>query len=520
MYIFIRILIFAMISCSLFIRLDFMDYSNRNIDFYVVIFGIATIVLLTALNFNNCNKNDRANHRFITICTFFSLLLSIVGIFQYLNITGIPNGVFRITGCFDNPSGFGLGISLLFPISVFPLYQNKASTKFEYILSLTAGVCSCLVAILSSSRCTLLSCIIVLIYMLLDTGSKYRNKFYNYSLLFVIGISLVLVYELILKSDSLRGRLLIWSVCYEMFKDHPLLGFGYGGFDANYMIYQSNFLSIHPSESYAILADNVRHPMNEFIKILINYGIIGLSTISICVIFVLKSAICNNKNNRLIIVSELIVLIVFSTFSYPFHYTISWIFCIGIVLFELKYILKFAAMRFLLIILVVITFVTTTEDLRNHIKWMNAIECTTLGKTNTAIGMYKKLLPKMRHNFMFIYDYSALLFFAGMHDDCNKVSSYAEAIRKDYDLSMLRADNYRYSGQFDNALKTYEIAAKMIPCRFVPLECMLDLYIESEQEDKAFDIAKRIVCKRPKITSDRISCIKAKANQYIKQQEI
>ena len=80
-----------------------------------------------------------------------------------------------------------------------------------------------------------------------------------------------------MKKDSADGRLLIWQSCINMVKDSPWMGHGLGSFEAHYMDYQAEYFRIYGQQNrYAMLADNVKHPFNEYMGILLNFGIIGL----------------------------------------------------------------------------------------------------------------------------------------------------------------------------------------------------------------------------------------------------
>jgi tetratricopeptide (TPR) repeat protein len=81
-----------------------------------------------------------------------------------------------------------------------------------------------------------------------------------------------------LKKDSADGRLLIWRCSWEMIKENPVkgLGYGQGGFKAHYMNYQAKYFEAHPDSKQAMLADNVNRPFNEYLLLLVNYGLFGL----------------------------------------------------------------------------------------------------------------------------------------------------------------------------------------------------------------------------------------------------
>ena len=89
------------------------------------------------------------------------------------------------------------------------------------------------------------------------------------------------------KQNSANGRLLIWKVSCEMIKDKPIFGHGYGAFKVKYMDYQADYFKNNPNSIFAILADNVKHPFNEYIKIAVEFGIISLVTVVSLIMFIL-----------------------------------------------------------------------------------------------------------------------------------------------------------------------------------------------------------------------------------------
>jgi O-antigen ligase len=78
------------------------------------------------------------------------------------------------------------------------------------------------------------------------------------------------------KKDSADGRLLLWTVSTKMILEKPLTGFGVDGFKKNYLLYQGEYFKNNPDSPYADLADNATSPFNEWLKIGVEQGIIGL----------------------------------------------------------------------------------------------------------------------------------------------------------------------------------------------------------------------------------------------------
>ena len=104
----------------------------------------------------------------------------------------------------------------------------------------------------------------------------------------------------------------------------PWFGFGSGGFEAHYMDYQAQFFHRNPDSGYAILADTVQQPFNEFLRIAVDYGLGGLlGLLGMIVFLILCYQKCNSCYKDLAALS-LCSITVFSLFSYPFLYPFTW----------------------------------------------------------------------------------------------------------------------------------------------------------------------------------------------------
>ena len=80
---------------------------------------------------------------------------------------------------------------------------------------------------------------------------------------------------------------------------------------------------------------------------------------------------------------------------------------------------------------------------------------------------------------------------------------------------MLLADNYRKTGNPEKAIQVYEHASNMIPCRFLPLHLLFEIYKENDQKDMAVKIANEITDKKVKIPSGTISFIQNEAKVFL-----
>lgn len=69
-----------------------------------------------------------------------------------------------------------------------------------------------------------------------------------------------------------------------MISQKPILGYGENGFKNHYMTFQEQYFAKHHNSPYKDLADNITHPFNEYLLILTNYGILGLSILLIVIL--------------------------------------------------------------------------------------------------------------------------------------------------------------------------------------------------------------------------------------------
>ncbi|WP_321287534.1 O-antigen ligase family protein [uncultured Sunxiuqinia sp.] len=117
------------------------------------------------------------------------------------------------------------------------------------------------------------------------------------------------------KKDSANGRLLIWQVSWEMIKDKPLLGHGYRAFQAKYMDHQAIYFKNYPNSRLSILADNVKHPFNEFLKVTVEFGLGGLLLVLAFFSGIIYTGTRQKDNPKSLAFSGLSILFVLACFS-------------------------------------------------------------------------------------------------------------------------------------------------------------------------------------------------------------
>ncbi|HTO16359.1 MAG TPA: O-antigen ligase family protein [Edaphocola sp.] len=377
------------------------------------------------------------------------VLQAFYGLLQFIGKYSSNHNFFAITGSFDNPAGFAAVLSLLFPIGVYWCIKSK---RFEQRLIFFSVGLVVFLLIISGSRSGLLAVaissliIFAIEFQLLSKIQNLKNlKLYFIPTFIILFISLFFLFKW--KPDSANGRLLIWKVSTEMIKEKPLFGYGYKGFQANYMDFQAQYFQKNPQSKFKHLADNIIHPFNEFIKITVNFGICGLLLYLSLLSLILWKLFKSKHSLKSILLGCYTSFIILSSFSYPLHYAPIWLLFghLTFVLFSAwlpgKKLSLLTRIPIIGVCLLGVSFITF--KMNNELKWKDIAVKSFQGKTKLMLPNYAKLYPNMRHNELFLYNYGAELNVAGQYKESIMLLNECLSKYNDYDLQMLLADNYQ-----------------------------------------------------------------------------
>jgi O-antigen ligase len=508
------ILFFCLCAGSLFLTSPLFVNEQITPKWYWTAFCSAALLLAGIIFFFFTeNKTVAVAKAMPTICptvAILCLLQALYGLLQYFHI--VPaTGNFPITGSFDNPAGFAACLCAGFPFVLYYVFKEKTWKQY---LAIATGIIFVAAVVLSASRAGIISIIAVCLAVFFSKV-KLAVKWKRAIAIALLLISLSGLY--FLKKDSADGRLLIWRCSWEMIKDKPLFGHGSGGFKAHYMNYQASYFDAHPDSEYAMLADNAVHPFNEYLLLVINYGLTGFALLLILAWFLWKFY-RKNRENVLTRTAFLCLLsiTVFSFFSYPLKYPFVWITGISgiaIILWQAKYSLKvpkiiILSFQLILIPVIVINGAFVWQQMSAEIFWKRIASKSLVGKTEEMLPVYEQLHKQLKNNELFLYNYTAELNVAKRYDESLQTGRECERLLADYDLQMLLADNYRQLKRYGEAEKLYTKASKMCPVRFMPLYKLYQLYETKEEQEKMRRMAKMILDKPIKIQSPTILQIK------------
>lgn len=443
---------------------------------------------------------------------FFCICQALYGVLKYFE--AIPSAYYSefVIGSFDNTAGFVSCICFGFPFILY--YLRKDDFKIKII-----SVISCLIVfvtvLLSLSRCGIL-CVVLTLFIYIYKVSNKRCFLWIGLIVFAI----VIITSFCIKKDSISGRFLIWRCSLEMIKDNPIKGQGKGAFAAHYMDYQANFFQTHPNSKYLKLADNVRHPFNEYMYITIQYGILVFIIIIIFALFLFMCYWKYPSDETFACLLSLLCVSFFSCFSYPFRYPFTWIIlciCIG-KLIKSAYGCKLSILLFnrmfggILLGCSILFIAKNVQIIRAEIQW-KMVDNSIIDKKEKMLN-YNLLFSQLRYNPFFLYNYAATLYKYGENEKALMVANYCRKyFLADYDLELLRADLYKLDHAYQDAIACLEQAAYMCPSKFVPLYKLYVIYNEMGALIRRDSIAYVIQHKEVKVASPIIDEIKKKIKE-------
>lgn len=493
-------------------------YSHNMTDTFIVpkwcfTIGILLLSIVVLVIKRWCNKPFLID---VSICSYIIIascfFQALYGWGQCLKWT-FSNAIYGITGSFDNPAGFAASLvaGLPFALQSFKDIKGKILRTGIYLVAFVV----IFAIILSGSRSGVMSVVVITgIY-----GCKYISRKAKAKFMLIIGIlCIIMIGAYFLKKNSADGRLLIWRCSWEMFKDAPLLGHGIGSFRAHYMDYQANYFKLHPDSDYAMLADNVVSPFNEYLSLLLNFGLAGLLILFVIILFLLYCYRNNCRYDKQIAMLSLVGIATFSLFSYPFTYPFVWV----IVCFDIYVIVRGTftlimsmmwrkVLHVLLIIFCIIGAGRLCQRVKAEYEWKKIAYFAT----DKNLDTYDKLDSILGNDPYFLYNYSVSLFDINHLEESLKVALRCRSYWSDYDLEMLLGNIYKQREEYVLAETHYQKALLMCPCRFIPLYQMLELYQKTNDLQKLHSIAQLIIEKPVKIQSSTVRMIKFKAKKFL-----
>ena len=469
----------------------------------------STIVLIQIIAF--CLRIEGVFYQSKKIVVIPFLIAGLaVATHSMLQITGFvpsnnPNGYHVLAG-FDNPAGVISALAVSFPF-ILALANGLEAKKIKNVV-ITLVFCTVIsITVIARSRAGILAvCIIMLLWIIHVIKDMKARRILAIMVAFFVSASVV--YISFYKRGSNSGRALILGVCWDMFKDAPLLGHGLHGFRSQYMLYQAEYLDHCASRVLPMLADNITHPLNEYALVAVNFGMSGLIILMIGVVIIIRHYLGNQSEDSFVGMTVLAGIGVLSMFSYPFRYPLT---LLG-VLCALQLMYRDTIMNLckriktllgaVIVMMSVAGLVLIIPWARAQMEWGRLSDLSDYGDYNKEIlEGYHKLYPKLSKDPYFLYNYAYVLSENGEHQEAERFATESFNLMSNYDTALFLADNAKECGILDIAEEYYKLASRMCPVRFVPLYGLFCLYENMGRKDEMREIGEKILTKPVKVHS-------------------
>ncbi len=362
-------------------------------------------------------------------------------------------------GSFENVAGFSscLSFSLLMGWET----MEKWNKPIQWLFYVSKVIC--IITIIWAQSRTGMLCILT--FLMQKYCPKHQQK-----RMFIL-LPLIIGGALFYKSDSSKGRWFILQRSHELACEHPWLGWGKNGFIAHYMDFQAAFFVRNPQNEYVMLADNIHHPLNEWIAVIVEYGIMGAAIITLFLAFTFLYALGHKNHKTHLGITTLGHIGIFALFSYPFQYPFTWL-TLG---FSLWCIYRNTLQRHTKIIALVCFCCTITFGYKITIDCQSNIELAQIqdkihyGLAPKMIPRYQRLYPKMKDDSRFLFYYATALYLSERYPEALKEARRCKSLFADYELNLFLGDIFREMKQKDSTLYYYTHAHNMCPSRLTPL---------------------------------------------------
>lgn len=478
---------------------------------YLCIGGLTVMGMLTAVVL--LRKKHGCSYRLIPpfFCKVFTAATTLECLWVFVCIirSGLRQG--GEVGTLGNPAELALHLSIAIPI-VLMLASHCKEWRWRMLYG-TASVLFAFVLWLTQSRTGL---ICLALYGIIGLWVVVRRCIHQKLLRWgIYGVTVVVLlagtsaFVTFHKTDSTSGRSFILSRSWELVKEHPWAGHGHRGFEREYMLRQADYFKEHPDSEYAQLADEIRHPLCEFVYVWVNYGVVAPVVLLVLLVLPMWRWWRGDRKMQPFLLPMLAIL-VFSCFSYPFYYPIAWLTVGASALYAARRVLlhwrKHPLSPYLLLVINLIIFgITITDAVQEH-RWYQAYRHSF--RDDAALKEYEDLRPYFHRNHVFLYSYAMASFKRKNLDKAEQMIAECGQYWSGYNRELLAGDICYYRKEYPDATTHYQMAHHMCPVRFAPLEGLYKVYGITGDTLLQQEVATQIATKQIKVNSTDVMRIK------------
>lgn len=486
-----------------------------------IINTISLVIYYTALKTIRLKKEEITTyHQFVIGIGVFLCGYCMLELYDIMERTNL---YWRMKGNFPNPGPLGGFIAVILSLVFYEVAQKCVQKEWiKLTVCLIVAALMTFVLIKSESRAAMLSAVIAVAILVSYYGFK-KWKFFKYALLFLLPLFIFIF--LSKGTDSVNGRLLIWKISLLSFLDHPLTGVGYNFFSVEYLNFQADYFSKGGTKNEILLAGANTQAFNEFLKFIIENGILGVILIVACVFWILKSKnttpTSEKQNFPLASLAFYGAIIVFASFSFPLQFLPFQLLLINQIALQeypplrcsFSVNINFGKLLFG-VVGCFLLFISNYQH-KGFRVWKNGSELQFSNPDSTKI-LYNYSYQRLQNEGGFLMHYGFFI----EDKNTSKALALFEKAKQLTNTSTLYIKTAQLNEQLGNYKSTEESLLKLhfiTPHLFKPQEELLDFYTRRSNTSKAKLYATKIMETPIKIPSQEVLRIKLKAKNILKQ---
>lgn len=465
-----------------------------------------------------------------------AIMESMYCIGQFLGWFKSQNKLFAVTGSWNNPNVTAIFLALIVPVFLYLLrgkFKKIVLTGF-FLLLISLLLLKCRTAIIG----TALSFIVYysLEYQFINWVKNKKNST-SVKALLILGLLIIIPLSSQLynaKKASADGRKFIWKVSSIMVTEKPITGYGYGHFEKEYNLYQSNYIKNGKATTEELAnAGPVIMPHNEIIQNAVEGGFIGLILILSffgSLLFAVKqrkekdSGHPNPKteNSRFYLAYAGIVAFVGMSMVNSTMQIVPTM-CLLVIyaaivsstlepikpprfLSFIKRIKTFSIISKILIItislyLLHLLFGIAMADRQN--KKTKLLKET--GQYEQTLRIMPDLKPYLKEDSNYWENYGILYFKTQDFQKATICFKKAQTLSSLPEAYLGAGKSYEKLQQYPKAIQEYETLVFLYPSKFLYRMLLLDTYIKNKDAPKAITLAQEIILLQPKTPSEKVN---------------
>lgn len=396
---------------------------------------------------------------------------------------------------------------------------NKTSEKRDKAVAYLIVILCMVIAVWCRSRAFVAGYTAGLLFIYL-MGKRLRTK----RGMFLAGSVMVLwigLLAVLFKPDSSAGRLLIYKISFRLLEKNFPWGVGPGNFQKAYLPCQADYFRAGTyTTKELLLADNIRYAYNDYLQIVIEWGVIGIFILlagSFSLIYFLeKSKTMKITAPLLIAGSQLAALLTAAWVTHVFELLLFQAIAVISLLVlwsaartdHIKWGRYFISSLLVLLGLTWVHYGGYIVHPGSYKKLTEARELLGAGFIAESVRTYGQLYPVLQNDPSFLNGYAGAL---QAHRDYPAAIAVLTMLNEKYPSSVYLEDLgncYERISHYRHAENAYLSAVYMVPGRFATRWSLFNLYILTKQTDKAIWIGRSILALPVKIASPQIDRIK------------